>query len=131
MKQQLRKSATAVPSVKSLPVQKDAVIKSFIENDDVFADVANYVLFDGKQVIRKDRLESVHPVSLNYKENGVTWLARDISKIWKEEAMIICMIGCENQTVIDPSMLFRTLMYDASSYVSQIQKGYRVRHIRY
>ncbi len=120
-----REPNTVLPPAILPRTEKDAVLKPFFENDDVFADVANFVLFHGKQVIRKKNLKTIHPVSLIHTETKVSWLERDILKLWNTNTMI-CMIGIENQSDIDSTILYRTMAYDGANYLDQIRKENRV-----
>lgn len=43
--------------------EKDIAEKTFIALNDVFADIINGLLFEGKQVITEDSLEDITPTS--------------------------------------------------------------------
>lgn len=48
-------------------VEKDITTNSLIENNDVFADIANVNIFGGQMMIKQDDLESV-PIDASYKD---------------------------------------------------------------
>ena len=61
--------------------QKDLAEKKLLDCNDVFADIINAVVFQGKPVIRSEDLREVHPVSA-YSEGDFRQLERDIAKRW-------------------------------------------------
>lgn len=87
--------------------EKDITEKMLAEHNDVFADIVNVLLFQGKYRIGEDDLMNAKDRS-QYKANGVVHeQERDLSKIWKQKDLRISMLGMENQTVEDPDMPFR------------------------
>ena len=102
--------------------QKDLAEKQLLDCNDVFADIVNAVVFQGKQIIKLKDLREAHPVS-SYREDGLRSQERDIAKRWVKGNTTICFIGTENQNEIDPDMLFRNIGYDGAAYRDQMNQG--------
>ena len=102
--------------------EKDITEKLLEDYHDVFADVANVLLFDGREVIRADELENALPVSQLKLAGGIHGQERDTVKFWKQGAVVIAAIGLENQTDPDPAMPLRVFSYDGASYGSQVNR---------
>ena len=104
--------------------QKDVTEKLLEEYNDVFADIVNVLLFQGKQIIQQDELENGSAKS-QYKadDSKVHEQERDVSKFWKNNSVKIVLYGLENQTSVDKDMPFRIMGYDGQSYRSQLDKS--------
>ena len=50
--------------------------------DDVFADIVNALLFEGKEVIKPDELEDAIPRSIYKAEGEMRQMERDVCKRW-------------------------------------------------
>ena len=100
--------------------QKDISEKSLENLNDVFSDIANVLLFNGRQLIGEDELEDALPKT-QYKADGkLHEQERDVAKYWKSGMMRMAYIGAENQTAIDPDMPLRFYGYDGSAYRQQL-----------
>ena len=101
--------------------QKDMAEKLLADYNDVFADIVNVLLFDGKEVVQENDLVDTKAKS-QYKadDQKLHEQERDISKILKKDHVQIVLIGLENQTAIDPDMPLRCLAYDGAAYRSQM-----------
>ncbi len=103
--------------------EKDLSQKLLMSYPDVFADIVNVLLFDGKEIVKEEDLEEADTASM-YKAGGrIHPLVRDVSKKWKNHQITICEIGIENQMEIDETMVFRSLAYDGFSYRAQAGNG--------
>lgn len=100
---------------------KDLTEKILEGHNDVFADIFNVIIFEGKQRIQPKTLQdsSVH---LQYRatDDGIHEMERDISKLWIEKNVALSICGIENQTKIDRYMPFRIIGYDGTAYRSQL-----------
>lgn len=102
--------------------EKDISEKILESYNDVFADIVNVLLFNGKRVIAEDELEERQPRS-HYKADGrLREQERDVLKQWKKGNLRIAVVGFENQTEPDPSMPVRVIGYDGSEYRSQLNE---------
>lgn len=102
---------------------KDVTEKILEDHNDVFADIANVLLFQGKERIKPNDLRnsSVHSM---YKadDTKVHEQERDAAKIWMPYNIKLALIGYENQTEVYKFMPFRAISYDGANYRSQLQK---------
>ena len=99
---------------------KDTKAKEFLSNNERFADVFNYYMFDGKSVIKpedlqeKDTTEVISLYGIDGKEmQKQKW--RDLLKsaiIKKTEGIIYVLLGAENQSDIHYAMPVKNMIYD-------------------
>lgn len=103
--------------------QKDVTEKLLEDYNDVFADILNVLLFDGKQVIQPETLKDTKTKS-QYKADDAKMheIERDIVKLWEEGNVSFALCGIENQTKSEKEMPLRILNYDGASYRSQLLK---------
>lgn len=103
--------------------QTDLKQKSLEELNDVFADIINVLLFDGRQVVSEDELEDANPRS-NYSARGkIREQERDVAKFWRKHEVRFALLGLENQSVEDEDMPLRVIGYDGAAYRNQIRRG--------
>ena len=95
---------------------KDILEKHLESYNDVFADMINVFIFDGKAVIAENELEDIDPKSFYVEDKQVREQERDISKKWIKKDIILSFLGIENQTKIDSDMPFRVIGYEGVSY---------------
>ena len=125
--------------------QKDITQKNFEAYNDVFSDIVNGTLFDGREVIKPESLVDAMAKS-QYKadDNVIHEQERDIAKYWIDENCYIrlALLGVENQLAIDMDMPLRVIGYDGSSYRDEMNqdeividertgKKHKIRHERY
>ncbi len=91
------------------------------EYNDVFADIANVLLFDGEERIKPDELEDTN-LKAQYKadDSVLHELERDTVKRWVKDGTILALCGMENQTKVERFMPVRMFGYDGTSYRSQL-----------
>lgn len=101
--------------------QKDMAEKLLEDYNDVFADIVNVLLFDGRMVVMEDELEKTGTQS-HYKadDSRLHEQERDIAKYWKRGGTRIALCGLENQTEVDKDMCLRVINYDGAAYRSQL-----------
>lgn len=101
--------------------QKDITEKLLTDYNDVFADIVNGLLFEGKELIHPEDLTSAQPISQYKAENGeIHEQERDLAKYWSKAKLKIALFGLENQSSVDETMPFRVIGYDGASYRSQL-----------
>ncbi len=90
--------------------EKDIAEKTFMSLNDVFADIFNVLVFNGKQIIVPDLLEEITAVS-QYKADADKFheQERDTVKLWKGHEVNLILAGIENQTQPDRDMPFRII----------------------
>ena len=101
----------------------DEPIKKLFKNKENFADLFNATIFQGKQVIKADKLieintEDIHIEDKTTEELEITKKYRDLTMLYKDRVLQI-VLGCEDQSTVDYSMPIRTMLYDALAYEKQ------------
>ena len=105
-----------------MPHEKDVSEKLLEDYNDVFADILNSTLFDGREVVKADELENAVTVSQLKLLDGLHEQERDTAKYWKQGAVIIATFGSENQTLDDPVMPLRVIGYDGAVYKGEVNR---------
>ena len=107
-------------SVKSgvrLVGEKDLTEKQLFELEDVFADIVNVLLLDGKTLILPKELTPAKKDSIyKDKELKVRMQERDVAKLWTQGNIRMAFFGLEDQTAIDYDMALRIIGYDGAIY---------------
>ena len=99
---------------------KDITQKMLERYNDVFADIVNVLLFNGKKILDEDALIDT-PVDSTLKLDGeIHSQDRDVAKYWKNSQINIALFGLENQTVPDKLMPMRVIGYDGAEYKKQV-----------
>ena len=101
---------------------KDISEKILFAYNDVFADIVNGLLFDGKQIVLADDLAEQAPRAAYKADGRIREVERDVAKRWVKKNMRIACLGMENQTEPDPDMVLRVYGYDGAEYRSQLFK---------
>ncbi|MBO4533149.1 MAG: Rpn family recombination-promoting nuclease/putative transposase [Treponema sp.] len=101
-------------------VDKDITEKNLEALNDVFADIVNVLLFDGRPVIHEDELEPASEHSIFKADGKIHEQERDVSKFWKNGEIRISLLGLENQTKKDNNMPLRVISYDGAAYKQQL-----------
>ena len=117
--------------------EKDITEKTLESYNDVFADILNALLFNGKQVVDPNDLEDQNPHSFYKADGKLRELERDVVKRWKRHNIRIACIGMENQTDPDPYMVLRVAGYNGTEYriqINNLPKGekpylFRTKHL--
>ncbi|MBQ7165348.1 MAG: hypothetical protein IJR93_00160 [Treponema sp.] len=116
--------------------EQDIAEKRLEEYDDVFADIVNVLLFDGKPLVREDALSETSRLSQYKADDGLHEQERDIAKYWQDGNIRICLYGLENQTAVDADIPLRVVSYDGADYFVQmrVNKDYEpsretIRHV--
>lgn len=115
----------------------DGATKSYMRENEVFADAFNFYVYNGKQVIDPERLQPLDTAEIGTPFGGeegqeIVQKYRDILKrvsIKRDESMTYVLLGIENQTRIHYAMPVRNIIYDALQYGKQVEEIAR-RHER-
>lgn len=110
--------------------QKDISEKLLEDYNDVFADIANVLLFQGKPIVKEKDLHETN-VKSQYKadDRKLHEQERDVLKSWQNTNIRLALMGYENQTVYDRYMPVRIIGYDGVSYRSQLLEDKNVQNI--
>lgn len=106
---------------------KDITEKILADFNDVFADIINGVLFDGKQVVSEHALENVKDRSQYKFNNKIHEQERDLAKRWIPYKICFALYGLEHETDAEPYMPMRIIGYDGAAYRGQLTKRERDR----
>ena len=108
---------------------KDSITKKFLSRDDIFADAFNYLLFDGKNVIKPGDLAEQDPNEIAaFKKLGTVFASqkyRDVLKmctIKHNSFATLVLLGIEAQSNVNYAMPVRDLLYDALNYSEQVDE---------
>ena len=107
----------------------DAVSKQYFGRQDAFADVFNYLLFDGKQVIRPDDLKELdsNQVAVLLKDKDLQEIQkqRDLFRLWTamtDGHAIFILLGAEIQGSVHYAMPIKAGLYDFITYDDQLSE---------
>lgn len=117
---------------------KDTKAKEFLSNNERFADLFNYYLFEGKQIIKpfdlceRDTMKVLSVFGTDKKEiQKQKW--RDLLKsviIKTTEYGIFVLLGVENQSEVHYAMPIKNMIYDAMEYSTQVNEATRLHKIQ-
>ena len=65
--------------------QKDISQKALESYNDVFADIVNGIIFNGKDTVKAEDLEEASTLSVFSKDSKLHEQSRDVAKFWKEK----------------------------------------------
>ena len=101
---------------------KDITQKVLEKYNDVFADILNVLLFNGRDVVEESTLTDALPMSMLKIDGRVRSQERDIAKYWRKSKINVALFGLENQTTPNRLMPLRVFGYDGAEYVKQSRK---------
>ena len=109
---------------------KDITQKMLERYNDVFADIVNVLLFNGKRIVDEDALIDTPADSALKIDGEIHSQDRDVAKYWKNSQINIALFGLENQTVPDKLMPMRVIGYDGAEYKKQVleENRYKKKH---
>ena len=92
-----------------------------MDYNDIFADIVNVLLFDGRELVRPEDLTSCAPASAYRSMDGrLHEMERDVVKRWEKHGVSFSVLGIEHQSEPDSCMPARVIAYDGASYRSQL-----------
>ena len=101
--------------------EKDIAEKTLESYNDVFADLINVTIFNGRQIIIPESLADAISSSQYKFDQKLHEQIRDVAKYWNGENNIrLVFLGIENQTKIDKDMPLRVMEYDGAAYRNQL-----------
>ena len=109
--------------------EKDIMERHLVSYKDVFADIVNgcIAILTGRHDFPKVKPEDLQDALARtlYKSDGkLHEQERDVVKLWKPGNTVLCLMGLENQTDVDPNMALRVFGYEGGDYRWQLsQKG--------
>lgn len=114
-------------------MKADTVTKDFISDTSVFADVFNYYIYGGQQVILPEQLteRDSTEIALPYGSDGKVvpiQKFRDVRKMYAamtDGNVEYVLYGVENQSEIHYAMAVKSNLYDALDYAGQVEEAAR------
>lgn len=105
----------------------DAVAKKYLGKQEAFADVFNYLIFDGKQVIKPGELKELdsNQVAVLFKDKDIKDIEkqRDLFRLWtamSNDDAVFVLFGAEIQGSVHYAMPIKTGLYDFITYDGQL-----------
>ena len=102
----------------------DSACRTFFSNDIYFASFSNAILFDGKQVIRPERLvryENDMSLIIDDTKSAEDKKRRRDIVVKSDINGIYCILGIEHQSSIDETMVIRCGIYEMLEYLKQAE----------
>ena len=107
----------------------DTVTKALMGDNKYFADVFNYYLYDGEQVIDPDKLseKDITELALPFGADGkpiAVQKLRDVLKsvvIMQDEHAAYLLLGIENQMHLHYAIIIKNMLYDSLDYSDQVR----------
>ena len=107
----------------------DIVSKQYFGKSDAFADVFNYLLFDGRQVVKPGELTELdsNQIAVLFKDKDLQEIQkqRDVFRLWtamENDHAIMVLFGAEIQGTIHYAMPVKDGLYDFIAYDDQISE---------
>lgn len=110
---------------------KNAKAHKYLKDNRRFADVFNYHIFEGKQVIRPENLQekdsteliSVYGIGREETEKQKWRDLLNSAIIKADSSNVYVLLGVENQSEVHYAMPVRDMLYDALNYSNQVQQA--------
>ena len=114
-----------------MPLKADTVTKDYVKDAGVFADIFNYYIYGGRQVILPEKLaeRDSTKIALPYGADGTVVPVqkfRDVQKLYAamtDGKMEYILYGAENQAEIHYAMPVKNNLYDALEYAGQVEEA--------
>ncbi len=112
-------------------MKADTITKDYVKDADIFADIFNYYIYGGRQVILPEQLteRDSTKIVLPYGADGAVVPVqkfRDVQKLYAamtDGKMEYVLYGAENQTEIHYAMAVKNNLYDALEYAGQVEEA--------
>ena len=102
----------------------DSACRTFLSNDIYFASFSNAILFDGKQVIRPERLvryENDMSLIIDDTKSAEDKKRRRDIVVKTDVDGVCCLFSIEHQSTIDKNMVIRYGNYEMLEYLKQLK----------
>ena len=110
--------------------KKDIAEKLYTENNRVFADIVNYMVYDGAEIVHPADLMELGSEELMLKGEDKQQRYRDVMKkavIRQDKDAIYMLVSLENQSEVHYAMPVRNMLNDAMRYMRQVEQIRRER----
>lgn len=111
---------------------KDTVTAKYMSQNEIFADVFNYFIYDGEQVIRPEDLKELDTREIDVPYGGKegekqpVQRTRDVIKsvtAMTDKRFAYMVLAVENQSNIHYAMPVKDMVYDALQYAKQVERA--------
>ncbi len=114
-----------------MPLKADTITKDYVKDAGVFADIFNYYIYGGRQVILPEQLteRDSTKIALPYGADGAVVPVqkfRDVQKLYAamtDGKMEYVLYGAESQADIHYAMAVKNNLYDAMEYAGQVEEA--------
>jgi len=111
-------------------LKADTITKDYVRDAGIFADIFNYFVYGGRQVIRPEQLteRDTTKIALPYGADGAlvpVQKFRDVQKMYTvmtDGKTEYVLYGTENQAEIHHAMVVKNNLYDALEYAGQVEE---------
>ena len=110
--------------------KKDIAEKLYTENNRIFADIVNYMVYDGAEIVHPADLMELGSEELMLKGEDKQQRYRDVMKkavIRQDKDAIYMLVSLENQSEVHYAMPVRNMLNDAMRYMRQVEQIRRER----
>ena len=112
----------------------DTVTKKYLRQSSVFADIFNFYLYEGRQVINPEQLRELDPAELSVpygadQRGEPVQRYRDLFKAlsaMEDQRAAYLLLGIESQDEVHYAAPVRNLLYDALQYARQVDETARI-----
>ena len=112
-------------------MKADTITKDYVKDTGVFADIFNYYIYGGRQVILPEQLteRDSTKIALPYGADGAVVPVqkfRDVQKLYAamtDGKIEYVLYGAENQAEIHYAMAVKNNLYDALEYAGQVEEA--------
>ncbi len=112
-------------------MKADTITKDYVKDACVFADIFNYYIYGGRQVIQPEQLteRDSTKIALPYGSDGAVVPVqkfRDVQKLYAvmtDGKMEYVLYGAESQAEIHYAMPVKNNLYDALEYAGQVEEA--------
>lgn len=101
--------------------KEDVYESDYLENPEIFADLINGVLYQGKQVVSPRDLSEQDGELRSILKGSVKKTIRDKVRLWN--GTLLAVLSVENQTKIDYGMVIRAMLAEGMAYDRQRKKA--------
>jgi len=116
-----------------MPLKADTITKDYVKNANIFADIFNYYIYGGQQVILPEHLveRDSTEIALPYGNDGAAVPVqkfRDVQKLYAamtDGKIEYVLYGAENQTEIHYAGPVKNGLYDMLEYAGQVEEAAR------
>ena len=108
----------------------DIATKQYMSHRDVIADAFNFYIYDGRQIIKPEKLQKIDTAEIFLPYGNDADIAvqkmRDNLMLWEgvtDGNAVYVVLGTENQDKIHYAMAVKNMLYDSLQYAKQVEEA--------